>query len=506
MDLDRIAIALRPRSPWEAMDLGFALARRSFRTLWLLWLVTALPVPVALLFLPGWFMPWGLLLTWWLKPLYEPFLLYWLSRSLFGETLPVSVVLRRWRWIAGTWLLPGLTWRRFHPDRSFLMPVFLLEGLTGAAGKKRIQVLGKGQGGAMWLTGLCFAVEMVLALSGFVLVQVFIPNELRWGAAADFLQRTGSIQVLAAAVLAMSLVGPLYVAAGFMLYISRRVDLEGWDIELGFRRMARRLAERRRRNLERIAALVLLACLCGPWCSPLRAAPLPEPEQARVLVQEILADKTFGHRETRYTWQRIAKEPGNDTAMGWLGTLLSMLGRATRSVYQALGALLRLWIGPLAVFCKMALLLAAGALLAWGLARYQGLRRRLPMGRGRGKKGAGPKVLFGMAVTPESLPGDIAAACRRLLDQDRPRQALALLYRASLSRLVHGHGLDIPASATEAECVRLVQRHRGRDQSDCFRLLTRVWLQTAYGHERPSRRELEQLIAAWSAGFAGEGA
>jgi len=44
MELDRIAVIVRPRTPWEAIDLGFAMARAWFVPLWLLWLALALPV------------------------------------------------------------------------------------------------------------------------------------------------------------------------------------------------------------------------------------------------------------------------------------------------------------------------------------------------------------------------------------------------------------------------------------------------------------------------------
>ena len=40
-----------------------------------------------------------------------------------------------------------------------------------------------------------------------------------------------------------AIVEPLYVAGGFSLYLNRRTVLEGWDIEIAFRRMARRLFE-----------------------------------------------------------------------------------------------------------------------------------------------------------------------------------------------------------------------------------------------------------------------
>ncbi len=506
MDLDRITITLRPRSTWEAMDLGFALARRSFGVLWRLWLVTALPVLVVALLLPHRFMLWSLLLMWWFKPLCEPLLLYWLSRSLFGDTLEFSAVVRRWPRIVGRWLLHNLSWRRFQPERSFLLPVHILEGLEGKERKERMRILGRGQSGPMWLTGLCSVVEVVLALSGMVVFFFFIPDGVRWGATGEFLERTEIVQGLVATALAMSLVGPLYVAGGFMLYISRRVDLEAWDIELGFRRAASRLAERRRRNLERVAAILLFAGLGLGWLTPLRAAPLPAPEEAKNVVERVLANRDFGEKKIIHTWQRIEKTKEGNEPQGWFATLLGALARAAGTLHRLVAEMLRQWIGPLAVFCKTVLLVGAGGLLAWILVRYGGLGRWLPAGRGApsGRKHARPGVLFGMEVTPESLPDDIAGACRSLLEQDRPRQALALLYRATLSRLVHDHGLEIPASATESECAHLVRRHRSRAEADCFHALTRVWLQTAYGHGRPSRQGLEQLLSTWSVTFAEE--
>ena len=38
------------------------------------------------------------------------------------------------------------------------------------------------------------------------------------------------------------IIEPFYIAANFALYINRRTQLEAWDIELSFRKMAIRLA------------------------------------------------------------------------------------------------------------------------------------------------------------------------------------------------------------------------------------------------------------------------
>ena len=40
--------------------------------------------------------------------------------------------------------------------------------------------------------------------------------------------------------LAMSLIAPFYVAGGFALYLNRRSELEGWDIEICLRRLLAR--------------------------------------------------------------------------------------------------------------------------------------------------------------------------------------------------------------------------------------------------------------------------
>jgi hypothetical protein len=59
--------------------------------------------------------------------------------------------------------------------------------------------------------------------------------------------------------LSVSLVEPIYVAAGFGLYLHRRTQLEAWDVELVFRR----LAARARELAAAAAALLAVALLCG---------------------------------------------------------------------------------------------------------------------------------------------------------------------------------------------------------------------------------------------------
>ena len=85
MDLDKISIAMRPRSHREAMDLGLRLLQNNWRALYRPWLLFILPLFLLLNILFSSHMWIAALVIWWLKPLYDRILLFVLSRSLFAD-------------------------------------------------------------------------------------------------------------------------------------------------------------------------------------------------------------------------------------------------------------------------------------------------------------------------------------------------------------------------------------------------------------------------------------
>ena len=85
----------------------------------------------------------------------------------------------------------------------------------------------------------------------------------------------------------------------------------------------------------------------------------------------------------------------------------------------------------------------------------------------------------------------------QLWEQGAGREALSLLYRATLSRLIDRYQIAFRASHTEAECAALV-RARGVDSlSDYFWQLTQVWRRLAYGHRLPVADTVRELCADW---------
>ena len=251
MSPDALTVSIRMRTHWEAIDLGLALVQTFWRNLYAAWLVIILPVTLlalALIYLPdNHKYQYGMFLLWWLKPLYDRVLLHVLSRAVFGETVNWRGALRAIpALLRHTGLFRALTWGRFSPWRSFKLPIWQLEGVAGKARSQRLRSL-RGNG-AIRLLIVCDFFEQSLVFGALGLILMMLPSELfslRPESFSDFFTNGIPLWFWALNSLgylfAISIVEPFYVAAGFALYLSRRTELEGWDIELGFRTLAARL-------------------------------------------------------------------------------------------------------------------------------------------------------------------------------------------------------------------------------------------------------------------------
>src|SRR3982750_4793265 len=93
MQLDKVSIVLRPRQGWEAVDLGFRMTAHWARAVWPVWLGGDVPTGGALSLAFSEF-PWvAALMLWWLKPLFDRWVLHVLSRAVFGQVPKLVVTL-----------------------------------------------------------------------------------------------------------------------------------------------------------------------------------------------------------------------------------------------------------------------------------------------------------------------------------------------------------------------------------------------------------------------------
>ncbi|UTW45115.1 DUF4129 domain-containing protein [bacterium SCSIO 12696] len=507
MQIDKISARLRLRNNWEAIDLGFSLARRWFLRLWLLWLVPAAVIATLSLTLLDSVLL-ALLIMWWVQPLYERPLLHFLSRALFGEYPSVRRELRQYWRLVKPQLFATLLWRRFHPGRSFAEPVVLLEGLKGKARGRRLGVLGLGTSGtALWFGLLCWLFGRALDGSQISLLYILVPEELNlWFMENVFSvlfswHRGDDLHWLGAVIwlLSTSLIAPFFIAGGFALYISRRTRLEGWDIELAFRRMAsrhqQRASNRGKAGLNVVAIMSLTTLLI--------AAPVPAQQESNTatespkvqkspqqledkkLIEEITSQPEFGERKTRQVWERI-KEEKKERNTDWFKKLEKWF-KWLEQVLPALG-----------LFFKVVLILLILALIVWLLVRFTSWLDwlNLPVKQRRRKK-APPTSLFGLELGRDSLPEDVSGAALQLADNGQLREAISLLFRAALSHMVHRSELPISDSSTEGECLRLAEKYRPTSELGYFRRLTQTWLLLAYAHQHPSQENTRELCQQW---------
>ena len=541
MRIDDLTVALRARNPWESFDLGLVLARHTGANLFFAFIIPyagfALLVNLVL---------WGhptlaMLLVWWLKPLFDRIALHVLAQSVFGATPHWRATLRGLKQIPRTGLLFALTLGRFDFARSFHLAVAQLEGQTGRDRRERLAVLDKkARGHAVWLTIVIIHFVYVLMFGLDGLLKMVSPEgmqlSLRLGDYFSFGDTEPSLlsQYLfnGAYLLAECVLEPLYVAAGFSLYLNRRTALEGWDLEVAFKRMAARVQAQQAALGHSAGALLIAWCSLFAWqvagvgeaqaqvpgqvqasagaavsapasvpvatpdntpsaASSAAPAITPEPAPTNTLkpippgpvpekraIQTILAGPEFNQHEERKVWVRkgeppVAKDSTAPDLSGWI------------KFAQFMAEVLR-----------VAAWMAAIALIGWLL--YFLSQRLGWFGNLLGRKMLyKPDVLFGMDLRAESLPLDIPAAARACLAAGDVRGALSLLYRGALRVLIYERDLELRAGDTEGDCVRRVSRAGPGALAAYFDRLVDAWGLIAYARRNPPEGIASALIDEW---------
>jgi len=488
MNLDKLQVNACIRSGWQALDLGFLMARAWLRPLFIASLMPMLPLTVLLMviFIDNPF--WTVLVLWWLKPFWERLPLFIASRMLFDEAPGIWSSMKS---LPLKDILPWLLWRRFSMQRAFDNPITVLEGLKGGERRERLRVLhGKYTDVALSNQFVCFCCELLVAFGLLVLFDFFTPDALDINFYDTFgdLTVTGERIFSLTAILAMAIVMPFHSMAGFALYLNRRIELEAWDIEISFRN----LAERKRSTQGRspiLPAVILLFGLFGLGTpGGADAAVQHDRESAAELIEQVLQGKDFGEDRNVRKWRfkDFSEEQEDSSFPEWIIDFYEWL-EGREGWWEGLGSI--------AFLIKVLLVVLFAGLLFYLLRRYRGPLSRLAQGQ---HKETAPEVLFGLDVTPESLPPDVPEQAIRLWGEGAYREALSLLYRASLSRLIERYELAFRASHTEAECAALVKAYGVESLSDYFWQLTQTWRRLAYGHQLPSDDTLRGLCDGWT--------
>ena len=469
MRLEDMTAELRPRSDWEAVDLGMALTRRDFWRLLGCWWLGMLPALVlSLIFLRD--QPVLLLLAcWWWMPVSSRLVLFVLSRRLFGELPRWKAVFREWPRACVRRFFFRMLWARLSPWRPLTMAVEDLEGLRGKDYGARVRLLLRRGDATVVVLALWRAfLNVWLGVAVFATALMFLPSTEAqawslamqewggnsWAGLPQALLWTGVASVL----LSMSLVDIFGTGAGFGIYVNHRTWIEGWDVELAFRRLGNRL-----RGVAGVAMTLLLFGIMVPRAVAAEQTP-------KDVITDVKAHPDF--EVFKHTWQE--RSPSGNT-WNWSGP-----GEWFALVIQGIGWTL---LGLLIAF------------LVWMVWRHRHVFNAQGIRMGK-KAPAAARVVMGMDVAPESLPKDIPTAAMELWRVGRRQEAMSLLYRGAISRLIEAGGVEIAESDTESDCLRRVEVEAAA-HADYFGGLTDAWMTLAYGRRPPQDERMQELCATW---------
>lgn len=470
MKLEAVTAEIRPRSDWEAVDLGLALVRRDFWRCITVWWLAVLPWAA----LSGWLL-WDspalwLMVFWWLKPLGSRLVLFEVSRRLFGEApgwrTALAQIPRAWVRRFGYRML----WARFSPWQPVTMALEDLEGLRGEAYRSRCgQVTRRGESVIMWLYFAGDAAACWFGIAVLAMVGIFMPEgqDGAWQLAVDSWSREEPFDIAplilrtvgCCVMVAMSLSDVFVTGAGFGLYINTRTWVEGWDVELALKRMAKRLGK------------AVIALATGFFLLGMPALPAAEPARPpEEVIREVKSHPDF---KVHTVIEKVPKSKSFTPSrrIGDIG-----------------------WLGDVFVAGVIAVLLGLLGWLVWANRHVFRKRGLLP---GAVELRPRARVVMGMEITPESLPEDVPGAAWRLWQQGRHQEALGLLYRGTISSVVDIARVEIRESDTEGDCLRRVEQAGEAAMPDYFRSLTRMWMGMAYGGNSPRDADMELLCRSW---------
>lgn len=512
MNLNEITADIRLRNSWEAIDLGFSMVQQWGKTIYLpLTIITFFIASLLYLVTPNDSLWIASLVFWWMKPLYDRVVLHVVSRRLFNQDLNTWQVIKALpSLIWNTGFFQSITFRRFSLSRGFNLPIWQLEQLRGGKRSSRQKLLHKmSHTQAAWLTiGLVF-LEIILWVSLFGLLYLFLPEKTSQQFITSFfgndIKSVEWISILEYVfyIVVVTLVHPFYIAASFSLYINRRTQLEAWDIELDFRKISIRL--------KALASNTLAVIMCSfftliilninspvyadknesltndndPEITEILVEKRQSADKSKQVIRETMRVKELNDRKTVKYWLPKKKPKASNTQNDALKALLEPFAKIMGFIIE-----FGLWI-----------LLVIGILLLIYF-RDSWLRLFKLTTKTQSEEYQAPEVMFGMDVRPDSLPDDIVSAVRKLWEDKKPREALSLLYRGALIKLINQDQIQLQNSHTENDVLRVSKATLNEIKQSYLSDLTAAWKQIAYAHRSPDQDNVNRLLDLWHSEFA----
>ena len=510
MKLNEITADIRLRNPWEAIDLGFAMVQKWWKSIYIPLALLTFSIATLLYFIfPNNKLWIAAFIFWWLKPLYDRLVLDIVSRKLFNNELNTRQALREIpHLIWNTGFFQSMTFRRFSLSRGFNLSIWQLEQLRGDQRVNRQSVLHQiAHTPAVWLTIVLAHLELFLVLSLFGLLMMFLPEKQ----ASDFfvslfsnkVEYDGWIEILDYGfyIIVVTLIHPFYIAANFALYINRRTQLEAWDIELDFRKMAMRLKAVPQHLISTLFIIIAVVVSSDNSyaekiesqnssnhieATEFLASERKSPDSSKKVIRETMLTKELNDKQTVTYWvKKKAPEKKKKNNTSSLEKILEPLAKLIGFIIE-----FGLW------------LLVAVAILLLIYFRDSWLHLFNIKKKTKTDDYQPPEIMFGMDLRPDSLPDDIIGKAKNLWQSKQHRESLSLLYRGALIRLINQENIKLENSYTEGDVIRHSKQQLTTSKQSFLDKLTNSWKLIAYAHRNPSDVEMDNLFESWTKDFA----
>lgn len=530
MQLEKLQLDLRPRPNRQALDLGYALLRldawnvyASFLALWLPW---GLSLMLLAIWLPQ-YSVWLLILMWWPLPLFERAPLYVLGHLVFDEKLSWRQALRAWPGQLRGGSLGMLTIGRLNCARGLYHAVWQLEQARGKLARDRKNLLGRAgtAGSAFWHGYVCAHFVMILQIGMLGLISFFSfdsdiinPFLLLMDMSRHEYGTLDVILSFGSYMLAVAVIAPVYVACSFTLYLNRRATIEAWDLSIALRQINPPRGTGTGTGTTRAGHLGMLLCvaaLCWGQSNEVQAKVVDEPARLEMctppaslkgLLEPDQSESSARQRELHAQIRELLKKDELSPYKCKEVPITEAKERSSRksekdSKFPTIDAML----GELFKVLLIAALIIA---ICWLLYHY---RDNLSQFFKQSAHTAAASEVGGLDIRPNSLPKDVAGRVRSLWQEGQHRAALALLYRATISRLVQQNAMFVARGTTEGDFLQLVEKawqqgEVNQARSDLIRACTEIWRAAAYGERWPQEETVLHQCAIWQAEFgSGDG-
>ena len=223
----------------------------------------------------------------------------------------------------------------------------------------------------------------------------------------------------------------------------------------------------------------------------------PQQQQYRQQIEMILDSEPFNEKETRSGWRYKNITDDSDEVPQWLIDFVEWLesfdvgdGNFSDAI-KTMAQLIELVFWVIFIGIIIYLIYHFRGAIGRGLKVFYKL-----------KVDETPVTIAGLNVSKESLPDDVTHTAKILWAQKQYRQAVSLLYRASLSHLLHDYDCHLQSSFTEQECLLAAEKLPQISLVKLMAELTHSWQQLAYAHQVPSEQQFQAHCQQWVQVFA----